>query len=196
MTNVTELDPPESPNGKEVLVPATREAWRHWLSENADRDEGLWVVFRKKTSDLVGPDYDDLVEEALCFGWIDSVARRADGRRRIQWFSPRRRGGLWSALNKQRIERLEAGGRMTGQGRRVIDEAIADGSWSQADDVDSLIVPEDLERAFDASPRAREGYESLSDSEKKQCLWRVYGAKREQTRTARIEALVRELSGD
>ncbi|REK21072.1 MAG: hypothetical protein DWQ40_04635, partial [Actinobacteria bacterium] len=87
MTNVSELETPSSPNGKEVLVPASRAEWRTWLSENADRAEGLWLVHRNKSSSLEGPLYDELVEEALCFGWIDSVVRRADLARRIQWFS-------------------------------------------------------------------------------------------------------------
>lgn len=194
MTNVAALPQPVSPNGKEVLAPASREEWRTWLSHSADRNEGLWLVYRKKSSDIEGPDYDDLVEEALCFGWIDSVVRRLDDDRRMQWFSPRRKGGLWSALNKMRIERLIAEGLMTERGQRAIDAAIADGSWSQTDDVDSLTVPADLHRALDSTPGAREAYESLGDSMKKQYLWRVYSAKREQTRSDRIEGVVQELT--
>lgn len=194
MTKVTELPEPHSPNDREVLTPGSTTEWHRWLSHNAERDEGLWLVYRNKSSEVEGPVYDDLVEEALCFGWIDSVARRVDHDRRMQWFSPRRKGGLWSALNKERIERLVAEGRMTALGQRVIDEAIADGSWSQADEADALIVPDDLNRAFDSAPDARTAYESLSNSEKKQHLWRVYSAKREQTRSDRIEALIRELT--
>ena len=111
-------------------MPSSRGAWRRWLAAQADRKEGVWVIYRKKSSDLAGPSYDELVEEALCFGWIDSVTRRADQDRMIQWFSPRRPGGLWSALNKKRIERLERGGLMTAAGRRAIARAKADGSWS------------------------------------------------------------------
>lgn len=80
MTRTADLEPPPSPNGRDVIVPATRGEWREWLGANPDRTEGIWVVHRKKSSDVEGPDYDDLVEEALCFGWIDSQYRA--GRRR------------------------------------------------------------------------------------------------------------------
>jgi len=129
------------------------------------------VVNRKKSSGLDGPVYDDLVDEALCFGWIDSQARRVDADRMMQWFSPRRPGGLWSALNKERIERLVRDGLMTEAGQSAIDEAKADGSWSQTDELDSLIVPPDLKDALDAAPQAKAAYESLADSAKKQYLW-------------------------
>lgn len=194
MTNVADLEPPQSPNGKEVLIPSSRAAWRNWLDENADRREGLWIVFRSGSSEVEGPTYEVLVEEALCFGWIDSVAKRLDADRRIQWFSPRRKGGIWSALNKQRIEMLTAAGQMTEHGQAAIDAAIADGSWSQYDDVEALVVPEDLERAFDEASRARAAYESSSKSAKKQYLWQVYSAKRDDTRVKRIASLIRELS--
>lgn len=196
MTNVADLEQPDSPNGKEVLIPASRADWRTWLSANADRGDGLWVVYRNKSSSLDGPLYDELVEEALCFGWIDSVTRRADDDRRIQWFSPRRKGGIWSALNKTRIERLVASGLMTERGQRVIGEAIADGSWSQYDDVEALVVHEDLREALDEAPAARQAFDSLSVSVKKQYLYQVYSAKRAETRANRIAAMVGELAAE
>jgi uncharacterized protein YdeI (YjbR/CyaY-like superfamily) len=194
MTRVTELPDPEPPNGKEWVVPGTREDWRRWLAGNPDRHEGVWVVHRNKTSDLEGPIYDDLVEEALCYGWIDSVTHRVDENRRIQWFSPRRPGGLWSALNKERIERLQQQGLMTEVGQAAIDRAKADGSWSQTDQVDALVVPPDLDAAFDGAPAARAAYLRLPDSAKKQHLWHVYSAKRPETRARRVAEVVRRLT--
>jgi uncharacterized protein YdeI (YjbR/CyaY-like superfamily) len=196
MPNVADLGSPPSPNGREVLVPADRESWRDWLSRNSHRPDGLWVVHRNKKSALEGPLYDELVEESLCFGWIDSVARRVDDDRRIQWFSPRRKGGIWSALNKERVERLIASGLMADRGRRVIEEAKTDGSWSQYDDVEALIVPRDLKEALRAEPGALAAYETLSVSARKQLLWQVYSAKRAQTRAERIERLVGELRSE
>jgi uncharacterized protein YdeI (YjbR/CyaY-like superfamily) len=128
MMQITDLEVPTSPNGKDVFVPPSRADWRRWLASNPGRDEGLWVAYRKKSSDLGGPIYDDLVEEALCFGWIDSQVRRVDDDRVMQWFSPRRARGLWSALNKERIERLFGEGLMTDRGQAAIDAAKADGS--------------------------------------------------------------------
>jgi len=194
MTRTADLDDPSSPNGKDVLTPPRRADWRRWLASNADRQEGLWIVYRKKSSSLDGPVYDDLVEEALCFGWIDSQSRRVDDDRMMQWFSPRRKGGLWSALNKERIERLVHDGLMTETGQAAIDEAKADGSWSQTDEVDALIVPADLTAALDAAPEAKAAYESLIDSAKKQYLWWIHTAKRPATRANRIEETIRRLS--
>jgi uncharacterized protein YdeI (YjbR/CyaY-like superfamily) len=194
--NVADLDQPDSPNEKDVFVPASRDEWRTWLSVEADRSDGLWLVYRKKSSSLDGPLYHELVEESLCFGWIDSVTKRVDDDRVIQWFSPRRKGGIWSALNKERVERLMGHGLMTERGQRLIDEAIADGSWSQYDDVEALVVHDDLRDALDEAPVARDAWEALSPSMRKQHLWQIYSAKRAETRSTRIESLIRELSPD
>lgn len=194
MTNVADLEVPDSPNGKNVIVPPSRAEWRTWLSAEADRSDGLWLVYRKKSSSLDGPLYHELVEESLCFGWIDSVTKRVDDDRLIQWFSPRRKGGIWSALNKERIERLTSQGVMAERGQRVIEEAMADGSWSQYDDVEALVVHEDLREALDGAPVARDAWETLSSSTQKHYLWQVYSAKRAETRSTRLEALIQELS--
>ncbi len=193
MTSAADLDPPESPNGKEVVVPRSRHAWRRWLASNHGRTEGLWIVYRKKSSDLEGPVYDDLVEEALCFGWIDSTTRRVDDDRTVQWFSPRRAGGMWSALNKERIARLIEQGQMTEVGQAAIDRAKADGSWSQTDSVDSLVVPPDLQAALDGVAGATAAYLAMADSTKKQYLWWIHSARRPSTRADRIEETVRRL---
>ena len=193
MTTIADLEAPASPNGKDVLVPRSRGEWRRWLGSNPDRTAGIWVVYRKKSSDLTGPTYDDLVEESLCFGWIDSQVRRVDGDRVMQWYSPRRAGGIWSALNKDRIERMVDEGLMTDRGRAAIDMAKADGSWSQFDDVDALVVPADLGEALAATPEAGEAYEALSDSATKQYLWWIHSAKRPATRARRITETIRQL---
>lgn len=192
----TDLPDAPSPNGKEVITPATRAEWRSWLEAHPDRREGVWVVFRKPTSALEGPLYEDMVEEALCFGWIDSVTHRVDDDRSIQWYSPRRKGGVWSRSNKERVERLVTQGLMTERGQAVIDTAKADGSWSQYEDVEAMVIHPDLEAAFATSPAARTAWKSLSASAKRQHLWWVYSAKRPETRTNRIAELMRRLAAD
>ena len=194
MTRVDDLGNPPSPDGKEVLAPPSRSGWRRWLDSNPERQEGLWIVYRKKSSNVEGPLYEDLVEEALCFGWIDSRVRRVDDDRVMQWFSPRRTGGLWSAVNKERIARLSAANHMTERGQAAIDQAKADGSWSQYDDVEALIIPPDLRTALQASPGAETAFGALADSAKKQYLWWVHSAKRAATRANRIEEITSKLS--
>jgi uncharacterized protein YdeI (YjbR/CyaY-like superfamily) len=196
ITRIDDLDDPTAPDGKHVLAPPSRTGWREWLASNLDRQEGLWIVYRKKSSSLDGPVYEDLVEEALCFGWIDSRVRRVDDDRMMQWFSPRRKGGLWSALNKERIERLICAGHMAEVGQAAIDRAKADGSWSQLDEVDALVVPPDLQTALEAAPEAVTAYEALGDSARKQYLWRIHSAKRPATRANRIEETIRRLSSE
>jgi uncharacterized protein YdeI (YjbR/CyaY-like superfamily) len=132
----------------------------------------------------------------LCFGWIDSQSRRVDDDRVIQWFSPRRKGGLWSTVNKARIERLVDQGLMTEAGQAAIDEAKADGSFTQADEVDALIVPADLKAALDGAPRAKTAYQVLADSAKRQYLWWIHSAKQPATRAGRIEETIRRLTSE
>jgi uncharacterized protein YdeI (YjbR/CyaY-like superfamily) len=194
MTRTSDLPQPPSPNGREVITPGSQAAWRRWLARHSARTEGVWVVHRKKSSSLDGPDYDQLLEEALCHGWIDSQSRRVDDDRRIQWFSPRRQGGLWSGPNKERIARLTREGRMSPSGLEAVERAKADGSWSQADEVEALVVPADLAEALSAAPMAAAAYHDLPDSMKKQYLWWIHSAKRPQTRSARITETVRRLS--
>lgn len=193
MIRSSPLPAPPSPDGKEVFVPANRAAWRAWLESQPDRTEGVWVAYQKKSSPIEGPRYDDLVEEALCFGWIDSTMRRGADDRVLQWFSPRRKGGVWAASNKERIERMVAQGMMTDRGQVLIDAAKADGSWSQFDDADAMVVHPDLQAALDADPEARMAYDVLSPSVCKQHLWWVYSAKRPETRAKRIDELMRIL---
>jgi uncharacterized protein YdeI (YjbR/CyaY-like superfamily) len=145
----------QSPNGKEVVVPRSRTEWRAWLEERPDRVEGVWVAMPRPRSEVEGPAYEDLVEEALCFGWIDGQAAKGNDDLTLQWYSPRRKGSIWAKSNKERVERLAAAGLMTDRGRAVVERAKTDGSWSQADDVEALVVHDDLAEALDASPAAR-----------------------------------------
>ena len=173
---------------------ASRAQWRAWLVKNHDVAHAVWLVTYKRHTGKPRLDYADLVDEALCFGWIDSTVRTLDGERSMNYVARRRRGSIWSRPNRQRVALLVAEGRMTPAGQRVVDAAVADGSWSALDPVDNLVVPPDLDRALRAQAGARAGFDALPTTVKKQLLWHVYGAKREQTRTRRVADVVRQVS--
>lgn len=182
---------PEQPDegaahdGRPYVHPETLAQWRAWLAEHHDRDGGAWVYsWRSDAGESVG--YDELVLEALAWGWIDSTAGTVDERRRRLWFSPRRRGSGWSRPNKVRIEQLLAEDRMQPAGQAVLDRAHADGSWTLLDDVEDLVVPADLAAALADRPGAREHWDSFPPSARKLMLTQIVTAKRAETRAARI----------
>ncbi|HEY9379346.1 MAG TPA: YdeI/OmpD-associated family protein [Jiangellaceae bacterium] len=175
----------------ERVHPATRAAWRAWLASHHTSSPGVWLVSWRKHTGKVSPSYLDAVEEALCFGWIDSTARKLDNDRTMIWFSPRKPRSGWARTNKERVERLTAAGLMTPAGQRVIDAARADGSWSQLDDVENLVVPEDLAAAFESRPPARAHWNAFPRSVRRSILVWIVQAKRDTTRAARIEQTAR-----
>jgi len=182
-------------DGEPRLTPASREEWRAWLAAHHQDSKGARVVVAKKRSGVAGPTYEEAVEEALCFGWIDSRMHPLDGDRFEQRFSPRRAGSIWSRSNKERVERLVEAGLMTPAGLAKIDAAQADGSWELLDRVEALEVPEDLAEALAAVPGAPEGFAALAPSAQKQYLYWVLSAKRRGTRAARVAAVVAAARG-
>jgi uncharacterized protein YdeI (YjbR/CyaY-like superfamily) len=145
----------------------------------------------RKASGRPAPAYEELVVEALRFGWIDSVGRKVDDDRTSLRFSPRKARSGWSAPNKARIARLEAEGRLEPSGRAVVDAAKADGSWSLLDAVEALEVPADLAEAFDALPGSREQWEAFPRSAKRAILEWIVMAKRPATRARRVDETAR-----
>ena len=167
-----------------------RSAWRTWLAANHESSPGAWLVYFKKGSGKPSVTYEEAVEEALCFGWIDSKIKAIDDERYMQVYTPRSRGSVWSRRNKERAERMIVEGLMTESGLAKIEAAMDDGSWALLDAVDDLIVPHDLRQALDAQPEARDNFAAFPDSVKKQALWLVYSAKRAATRKRRIAEIV------
>lgn len=165
----------------------SREEWRAWLESNHEGEKGVWAVtFRKGSGGpIVG--YDELVEEALCFGWVDSVGRKVDERRTMLRFSPRKAGSGWSRPNKERVQRLERDGLIAPAGAAVIEAAKADGSWTVLDDVWNLVIPDDLAEAFDQHPGSAEEWEAFPRSAKRGILEWIVQAKRSETRAKRIK---------
>lgn len=170
---------------------ATAEEWREWLAANHDSSTGVWLVTYKKDSGRPVLSYAVSVEEALCFGWVDSVKYTLDEQRAMQMFTPRKRGSQWSGLNKRRVEQLIADGRMTDAGLRKIQEAQADGSWTLYDDIEAILIPGDLDGALRADPAADAHFRAFSDSSRKTILWWIKSARTDATRQKRIAETVR-----
>jgi uncharacterized protein YdeI (YjbR/CyaY-like superfamily) len=166
--------------------PLTRKEWRGWLAENHARAAGIWFVYYKKQTGKTRVTYDEAVEEALCFGWVDSVPRKFDDERSKLLFTPRKPKSVWSKLNKTRIERLIENGLMTEIGLAKIEAAKRDGSWNALDDSDNLKIPSDLAKEFKSATEAAKNFNAFSDSVKRTILAWIGSAKRAETRNARI----------
>lgn len=171
---------------KNSIHPTTRSAWRTWLSKNHDLGEGIWLISWKKISGKPQIAYDELVEEALCFGWIDSKPNKLDEQRSMLWFAPRKSGSGWSRLNKERIERAIATGIMMPSGLAKIEAAKKEGSWNALDAVEALEIPPDLLQAFTKNNIAAENFEKFPRSVKRGILEWIENAKTATTRTKRI----------
>ena len=171
--------------------PPSRAAWRAWLEAHHTRDEGVWLVRNKAASGLPALSTDDVVEEAIAFGWIDSVPKKLDAERSLLWVSPRRPGSRWSRLSKERAARMEAAGLLADAGRAAIARARADGTWTALDDVENLVVPDDLAEALDARPPARAEWDAFPPSVRRGILEWVLDAKREATRRRRVAETAR-----
>jgi uncharacterized protein YdeI (YjbR/CyaY-like superfamily) len=173
----------------EIFYPKNKEEWRVWLENNHARLENVWVVFYKKASGIPTISWSDSVDEALCFGWIDSKKIAIDAEKSHQFFSKRKPKSTWSKINKLKVERLIAEGLMTKAGFESIEIAKQNGSWYILDDVDALVIPPDLESAFDSYPSSKAFFASLSPSIKKMMLYWLISAKQAETRQKRINEI-------
>ena len=193
----------------------TRSSWRTWLFQQHTRTDGVWLVYDKQSSPRSRklPENERLtsatsVEEALCFGWIDSKPRKLDETRTMLWFAPRKAHTGWSAVNKGRIERMVAEGKMEAAGLSKIETAKADGTWEMLDAVEKLEMPSDLRREFERydnvkvqeedaedsskrKDRARQNWDAFPRSAKRGILEWILQAKRPETRAKRIAETVR-----
>lgn len=163
-----------------------RAEWRRWLEAHHEQTESIWLVAHKKHVPERYLAFDDMVQEALCFGWIDSQVITIDADRTRRRLSPRRPNSIWSAVNKRHVEHLEATGQMTDAGRHVIERAKADGSWTFLDDIEAGIIPDDLRDALAEDPAAEALFLAMSHSRRKHFLYWVKSAKRAPTRAERI----------
>lgn len=173
------------------VFPKTRAAWREWLQANYEQDDGVWFIRYKKSAGKPIVRFDDAVEEALCFGWIDSLPRKLDEDRTMLYFAPRKQGSNWSGLNKQRVQKMIDAGLMTPAGMAKIEASKADGSWDALNDVENLVIPEDLDAAFTRYPNSKKNFENFPPSVRRGILEWILNAKRDATRQKRIDETAR-----
>jgi uncharacterized protein YdeI (YjbR/CyaY-like superfamily) len=170
---------------------ADGQAWRAWLVENHQTQNGLWLLFHKRHTGRSGLTYVEALEEALCFGWIDGIVKRIDHEKHMIRFSPRRKNSIWSEHNKKRVRKLIREGRMTPVGLARVREAKANGQWAKAavrEDV--TVVPAELTEALAHNVKARLHFERLAPSYRRQFIYWVAIAKRDETRRKRIEETI------
>jgi len=172
-----------------LVQPADRQAWREWLAENHATSSGAWLVTGRSGSSLPRLSYDESIEEALCFGWVDGQAGTLDEQRAKLYFAPRKPHSGWAATNKARVERLIAGGLMAPAGLAAIERAKANGSWELLDSVERLEVPDDLAAALEARFAAAVNFAAWPASVRKQALTSLVHAKRPETRSERIRKI-------
>lgn len=171
--------------------PRTRAAWRKWLEAHHASSTGVWLVSFKKATGKSRVEYEQAVEEALCFGWIDSKPRKLDEARSMLWFAPRKARTGWSRPNKERVARMIQQERMAPAGLAKVAAAKADGSWSALDAVEALVIPHDLQAALAALPSAAEFFGKFPRSAKRGILEWIVNARRAETRQKRIAETAR-----
>jgi len=174
----------------DAFQPKSRKAWRDWLKNHHASSPGVWLVLAKKHSGIPSVSYNDAVEEALCYGWIDSLLHPIDEDLYKQVFTPRQPKSRWSGANKARVERLMAAGLMTAAGMALVTLAKKTGTWNALDDAASLTMPPELQKAIAGNPAARKNWAGYSPGMRKGFLYSVATAKRPATRAARIAKVV------
>jgi uncharacterized protein YdeI (YjbR/CyaY-like superfamily) len=170
----------------ETFFPKSRQEWRDWLQENHDKKQSVWLIYAKKQSNKSTVLYSEAVDEALCFGWIDSKAKPVDKETFMQFFSKRKANSVWSKVNKEKVDRLIREGLMTQAGLEVIERAKQNGSWTILDEAEALIIPKDLNEELENRANAKAYFLGLSRSDKRNILQWLTLAKRAETRQRRI----------
>ena len=170
----------------EEYCPDDKQDWRKWLELNHKNEAAIWLIFYKKKSPQYNLNWSESVDEALCFGWIDSVKKTIDNEKYKQYFSKRKEKSNWSKINKDKVKSLIEQGLMKEEGYKSIEIAKENDSWTILDDVEALVIPEDLKEEFANHKGSIEYFESLSKSAKKILLYWIISAKRKETRQKRV----------
>lgn len=170
----------------ETYCPRNRTDWRKWLEKNHQLKQSIWLIYFKSSTKIPSISWSEAVDEALCFGWIDSTKKTIDKERYMQYFSKRKPNSTWSKINKEKVAKLIQNNLMTKAGIASIEIAKQNGTWTLMDDVEKLIIPKDLRIALNNYKGAMEFFQSQSKSIKKGMLYWVVIAKRVETRKKRI----------
>jgi uncharacterized protein YdeI (YjbR/CyaY-like superfamily) len=171
------------------------EEWRDWLEQNYHSLTGIWVRFYKKGSGITSVNYQEALEEALCYGWIDGQAKPFDDKSWLQRYTPRRARSIWSKRNIEKIALLEASGRMRPSGLSAVESAKADGRWDKAyDSPGNMSVPDDFLDELSKDKKAFAFFETLNKTNKYAITWRIQTAKKAETREKRIRTILEMLS--
>jgi uncharacterized protein YdeI (YjbR/CyaY-like superfamily) len=181
---------PQPSSGKVEFYANSRAAWRQWLQKNHQALTSIWLVIYKKDSGVPSLTYDEAVEEALCFGWVDSKPNKRDEKSYQLFFAVRKPKSVWSKINKTRIKKLQTAGLMMPAGLAKIEAAKKDGSWTVLDAIEELIMPDDLQRALKSNPTASDFFNAFPPGVKKGIYQWIISAKREETRSKRIAETV------
>jgi uncharacterized protein YdeI (YjbR/CyaY-like superfamily) len=178
--------------GKELPLfqPKSRKAWRAWLEKNHASSPGTWLVYAKKHTGIPSLTYVDAVEEALCFGWIDSLVHPIDNSLYKQVFTPRKPSSRWSALNKTRVEKLIAADQMTAAGMKMIELAKTNGQWEAHAQTEGLTMPAELKKALNGNAKAKVNWPTYTVSQQKAFLRMLHDAKTPETRAKRIARIL------
>jgi uncharacterized protein YdeI (YjbR/CyaY-like superfamily) len=173
-----------------------RAAWRAWLAANHDTETEIWLVYYKKASGKPSLDYGETVEEALCYGWVDSLIKKLGKERYVRKFTPRKDNSQWSPSNIRRVEKMIKAGLMTEFGMKKVDAAKNSGEWDQPVQKPMLgfDMPEEFSRALKDNPAARHTFDNLAPTYQKQYLGWIITAKRAETREKRIQESIQLLA--
>jgi uncharacterized protein YdeI (YjbR/CyaY-like superfamily) len=185
----------ELKDGVKTVHARSRQEWRAWLEANHQSEKSVWLIIYKKESEVASVYYPEAVDEALCFGWIDSKPNKRDDRSYYQFFAKRNSKSNWSKVNKEKVEQLIAQNLMAPAGLEAIAIAKNNGTWTALDEVENLTVPGDLQKEFDLNKVAWENWEKFPRSAKRGILEWISNAKKPETRQKRIQETVK-LAGD
>lgn len=176
----------------EQLFVSDRDEWREWLKENHESKKEVWLVYYKKRTGKASVPYDDSVEEALCFGWVDSIVKKLDKQTFARKFTPRKGESRWSEANKKRVLEMIEEGKMAEAGLKRIKEAKDSGEWSKVREAPKgLVIPPCLKEALARDEKASHYFDKLAYSYKRQTVAWIASAKKEETRERRVAEVIR-----